>query len=45
MKFQDPSVHVSNVKVGIKSMTNGQAKSNMAHQLFQSWEHNDDVSS
>ena len=43
MKFQDPSMHGSNVTEGIKKCdphTYGQAKSNIPHQLFfQSWGH------
>ena len=41
MKFQDTSMHSSKVSAGIKSVTdgrtNGQAKSNLPHPLFQSW--------
>ena len=43
MKFQDPSMHGSKVTGGIKkgdtymNELTRQAKSNMPHQLFQSW--------
>ena len=45
MKFQDSSFNGLKVTVGTKSVThaptNGPSKSNMPHQLFQSWGHND----
>ena len=44
MKFQDSSFNGLKVTVGTKSVThaptNGRSKSNMPHQLFQSWGHN-----
>ena len=44
MKFQDSSFNSLKVTVGTKSVThprtNGRSKSNMPHQLFQSWGHN-----
>ena len=44
MKFQDSSFNDLKVTVGTKSVThprtNGRSKSNMPHQLFQSWGHN-----
>ena len=43
MKFQDPSFNGLKVTVGTESVThprtNGRSKSNMPHQLFQSWGH------
>ena len=43
MKFQDSSFNGLKVTVGTKSVThaptNGSSKSNMPHQLFQSWGH------
>ena len=47
MKFQDSSFNGLKVTVGTKSVThprthaptNGRSKSNMPHQLFQSWGH------
>ena len=43
MKFQDSSVNGLKVTEGTKSVThprtNGRSKSNMPHQLFQSWGH------
>ena len=46
MKFQDSSFNILKVTVGTKSVThprtNGRSKSNMPHQLFQSWGHKDD---
>ena len=43
MKFQDSSFDGLKVTVGTKSVThaptNGRSKSNMPHQLFQSWGH------
>ena len=45
MKFQDSSFNGLKVTVGTKSVThaptNARSKSNMPHQLFQSWGHND----
>ena len=44
MKIQDSSFNGLKVTVGTKSVThaptNGRSKSNMPHQLFQSWGHN-----
>ena len=44
MKFQDSSFNGLKVTVGTKSVTHapthGRSKSNMPHQLFQSWGHN-----
>ena len=44
MKFQDSSFNGLKVTVGTESVThprtNGRSKSNMPHQLFQSWGHN-----
>ena len=44
MKFQESSFNGLKVTVGTKSVThaptNGRSKSNMPHQLFQSWGHN-----
>ena len=44
MKFQDSSLNGLKVTVCTKSVThaptNGRSKSNMPHQLFQSWGHN-----
>ena len=47
MKFQDPNIHGSKVKGGIKKcderkdrITEAQAESNMPHQRFQSLGHN-----
>ena len=44
MKFQDSSFNGLKVTRGTKSVThaptNGRSKSNMPHQLFQSWGHN-----
>ena len=43
MKFQDSSFNGLKVTVGTESVThtrtNGRSKSNMPHQLFQSWGH------
>ena len=43
MKIQDSSFNGLKVTVGTKSVThprtNGRSKSNMPHQLFQSWGH------
>ena len=43
MKFQDSSFHGSKVTEGTKSVTHARthahSKSNMPHQLFQSWGH------
>ena len=45
MKIQDSSFNGLKVTVGTKSVThaptNGRSKSNMPHQLFQSWGHNE----
>ena len=45
MKFQDSSFNGLKVTVGTKSVTHApthaRSKSNMPHQLFQSWGHND----
>ena len=45
MKFQESSFNGLKVTVGTKSVThaptNGRSKSNMPHQLFQSWGHNE----
>ena len=47
MKFQDSSFNGLKVTVGTKSVTHprthARSKSNMPHQLFQSWGHNDDI--
>ena len=47
MKFQDSSFNGLKVTVGTESVThprtNGRSKSNMPHQLFQSWGHNEYV--
>ena len=51
MKFQDSSFNGLKVTVGTKSVTHPRtharthacSKSNMPHQLFQSWGHNEDV--
>ena len=47
MKIQDSSFNGLKVTVGTKSVThaptNGRSKSNMPHQLFQSWGHNNYV--
>ena len=44
MKFQDSSFNGLKVTVGTKSVTHApthaRSKSNMPHQLFQSWGHN-----
>ena len=43
MKFQDSSLNGLKVRVGTKkcdTRTHGCSKSNMPHQLFQSWGHN-----
>ena len=44
MKFQDSSFNGTKVTVGTKSVTHARtharSKSNMPHQLFQSWGHN-----
>ena len=44
MKFQDSSFNCLKVTVGTKSVTHprthARSKSNMPHQLFQSWGHN-----
>ena len=44
MKFQDDSFNGLKVTVGTKSVTHpcthARSKSNMPHQLFQSWGHN-----
>ena len=44
MKFQDSSFNGLKVTIGTKSVmhapTHGRSKSNMPHQLFQSWGHN-----
>ena len=44
MKFQDSSFNGLKVTVGTKSVTNARtharSKSNMPHQIFQSWGHN-----
>ena len=43
MKFQDSSFNGLKVTVGTKKCdppTNARSKSNMPHQLFQSWGHN-----
>ena len=37
MKFQDSSFNGLKVTVGTKSVTHPRSKSNMPHQLFQSW--------
>ena len=46
MKFQDSSFNCLKVTRGTKSVThtrtNGRSKSNMPHQLFQSWGHKED---
>ena len=46
MKFQDSSFNSLKVTVGTKSVTHARtharSKSNMPHQLFQSWGHNYD---
>ena len=39
MKFQDSSFNGLKVTVGTKSVTHARSKSNMPHQLFQSWGH------
>ena len=39
MKFQDSSFNGLKVTVGTKSVTHPLSKSNMPHQLFQSWGH------
>ena len=45
MKFQDSSFNGLKVTVGTKSVTHApthaRSKSNMPHQLFQSWGHNE----
>ena len=45
MKFQDSSFNGLKVTVGTKSVTHprtpARSRSNMPHQLFQSWGHND----
>ena len=47
MKFQDSSFNGLKVTVGTKSVTHApthaRSKSNMPHQLFQSWGHNNSV--
>ena len=40
MKFQDSSFKGLKVTLGTKSVTHARSKSNMPHQLFQSWGHN-----
>ena len=40
MKFQDSSFNGLKVTVGTKRVTHAPSKSNMPHQLFQSWGHN-----
>ena len=40
MKFQDSSFNGLKVTVGTKSVMHARSKSNMPHQLFQSWGHN-----
>ena len=40
MKFQDSSFNGLKVTVGTKSVTHARSKSNMPHQLVQSWGHN-----
>ena len=40
MKFQDSSFNGLKVTIGTKSVTHALPKSNMPHQLFQSWGHN-----
>ena len=48
MKFKDSSFNGLKVTVGTKSVTHApthaRSKSNMPHQLFQSWGHNNDAS-
>ena len=39
MKFQDSSFNGLKVTRGTKSVTHARSKSNMPHQLFQSWGH------
>ena len=39
MKFKDSSFNGLKVTVGTKSVTHARCKSNMPHQLFQSWGH------
>ena len=47
MKFQDSSFNGLKVTVGTKSVTHARthprSKSNMPHQLFQSWGHNKEI--
>ena len=47
MKFQDSSFNGLKVTVGTKSVTHpcthARSKSNMPHQLFQSWGHNNAI--
>ena len=47
MKFQDSSFNGFKVTIGTKSVTHtrthARSKSNMPHQLFQSWGHNNKV--
>ena len=47
MKFQDSSFNGLKVTVGTKSVTHApthaRSKSNMPHQLFQSWGHKNEV--